>query len=147
MAFEIIALDPEEEDVFPKAEMRFASGDDGHFSILIEDPDPDWVDPDPEADPPNVPDMIPRDLTGWTAQGQIRKTNKLNDADGVAVPILATMDFTGFGLDGMIHVHLPNEESAKVRVKSMWDIQLVDPSGEIDTIAGGPCNPFGDVTR
>src|ERR1700752_1751648 len=147
MAFEIIALPPEEGDVFPKAEMRFVSGDDGRFSVYLEDPDPDWVDPDPEADPPNVPDMIPRVLTGWTAQCQIRKSNKLVDAEGVDVPILATLDCTGFGTDGFIHVHLPHAESANVRIRGMWDLQLIDPAGNIDTITGGPANPFGDVTR
>lgn len=140
MAFEIIALTPEEDDVFPKAEMRFVSGDDGRFSIYLEDPDPDSTDP-------TDPDMIPRNLTGWSAQGQIRKTNKLTDSNGVTVPVLATLDFSGFGTDGYIHVHLPHTESAKVRVASVWDIQTIDPDGNVDTITGGPANPFGDVTR
>lgn len=147
MAFEIIALPPEEDDVFPKAEMRFVSGDDGRFTIYLEDPDPDWVDPDPDADPPNEPDMVPRDLTGWSAQGQIRKSNKLTDRDGVSVPVLAELDFSGFGTDGFIQAHLSHTESAKVRIAAMWDVQLIDPSGNVDTITGGPANPFGDVTR
>jgi hypothetical protein len=145
MAFEMVALPVEADDVFPKAEMRFASGDDCRFSIYLEDPNPAY-DEDLPPGPSNL-EFIPRDLTGWSAKGQIRKSNKLVDDKGVAIPVLATMTFSGFGTDGYIQVHLPHAESAKVRIRSMWDIQTIDPDLEIDTIAGGPCVPTGDVTR
>lgn len=145
MAFEMVALPPEDGDVFPKAEMRFASGDDCRFSIYLEDPNPAY---DPELpDGPGNLEFLPRDLTGWSAKGQIRKSNKLVDDKGVAIPVLAAMTFSGFGTDGYIHVHLPHTQSANVRIRSMWDIQTIDPDLEIDTIAGGPCVPTGDVTR
>ena len=123
--------------------LEWIVGDALRFWLTIEDPDPDWVDPDPEADPPNEPDMIPRDLTGWTVAAQIRKSIKLAD------PILAAFSFDPLDETGEIAAYLSPTESAKLEgVRAgRWDLQLVDPSGDVETIMYGPAQPAGQVTR
>lgn len=123
--------------------LEWIVGDALRFWLTIEDPDPDWVDPDPEADPPNEPDMIPRDLTGWTVAAQIRKSTKLAD------PVLAVFEFNTLDETGEIAAYLTPEESTKldgVRA-GRWDLQLTDPSGDPETIMYGPAAPAGQVTR
>lgn len=140
-----------QEDYYPIYPVKFVAGDTVRFRIQITDPDPDWVDPDPDADPPNTPDMIPRDLTGYSARAQVRKNYKKIS------PLIATYEISGTDtregpvtdLDdsGYIYIHLPPIESAKVEKISAWDLELTDPDGDVDTILGGPVDPFRDTTR
>lgn len=130
-----------EDDLYPEYPLEFVCGDDVQFEVLVEDPDPDWVDPDPDADPPNTPDMLPRNLTGWTARAQVRSSSR-KDAE-----LQGTFTLTGFGTDGMIYVLLPHAESMNCRRPGGWDLELSDPTGFVTTILGGPTEPTGDYTQ
>lgn len=122
---------PEEE-----TQLEFIVGDALRFELLITDPDPDSVDPD-------NPDFLPRNLTGWTAASQIRKSKKLSD------PIIAQFEFNELDESGEIYAYLTPEESSKLDGLSAgrWDFQLTDPSGDPLTIIYGPAKPAGQVTR
>ena len=135
---QVISQLPEEETL-----LEFIVGDALRFELLIVDPDPDWVDPDPEADPPNEPDMIPRNLTGWTVAAQVRKSKKKTD------PVLAEFAFEELDETGMVYAYLSPEESTKLDGLSAgrWDFQLTDPVGDPQTIIYGPARPGGQVTR
>lgn len=135
-------------DIVIGQEPKFATllwvvGDALRFTLRIVDPDPDWVDPDPNADPPNTPDMVPRDLTGWTVASQIRKSTKKDD------PILAEFSFNVLDNTGVISAYLSPVESTKLDGVSSakWDYQIVDPSGDPQTVMAGPAKPLGQVTR
>jgi hypothetical protein len=87
------------------------------------------------------PVLIARDLTGWTGRAQIRKSTKKN------ATLITTITLTGFGSDGKIHMYLPPVESKKVLKSAGWDLELTDPSGDVETILGGPVEPEGDYTQ
>jgi hypothetical protein len=129
---------PEEETT-----LIFIVGDALRFSLTILDPDPAWVDPDPLADPPNTPDMIPRDLTGWSVAAQIRKSRKKTD------PIIASFAFNVLDATGEIAAYLSPAESTKLDglTSGRWDFQLTDPAGDPQTLLYGPAKPSGQVTR
>ena len=126
-----------------KVTLIWVAGDALRFRLRIVDPDPDWVNPDPEADPPNTPDMIPRDLTGWSVAAQIRKDAKK------ASPLLAEFIFNDLDDTGVILPYLTAQESEKLRdiTAAKWDFQLTDTLGDPLTIMAGPARPAGDVTR
>ena len=134
MATRLVALPPSDDDLYPQAELQFVSGDSVYFSVLVQDPDPDSPDPDD-------PVMIPRILTGWSGRAQIRQNAK-KDAT-----LYSTFVVTGFGTDGMVYCELTPTESAKARKSGGWDLELVDPSGKVDTILGGPFTPTEDYTQ
>lgn len=114
----------------------FVVGDALHFSLTITDPDPDSPDPDD-------PIMLPRNLTGWSAGAQIRKSIKLVD------PILAAFEFNELDETGVIEAYLTPEQSANLEglAAGRWDFQIIDPSGDPLTIMRGPAKPLGQVTR
>lgn len=122
---------PEEETA-----LEWIVGDFLEFWLTITDPDPD--SPDPEN-----PDMIVRNLTGWTVAAQIRKSTKAAD------PIIASFEFDTLGESGEIHAMLTGTESSKLEGlrAGRWDLQLTDPSGKPETILYGPAGPVGQVTR
>lgn len=134
MATELIPLPAVDGDVYPRVQLSFVSGDTVYFSVLVEDPDPDSVDPE-------NPDMIPRILTGWSGRAQIRKSSKKN-AD-----LFSTFLVTGFGTDGVVNCKLTPTESDKARKPGGWDLELTDPSGDVETILGGPFVPQEDYTQ
>lgn len=87
--------------------------------------------------------MIPRNLTGFSASAQIRKSTKKSD------PVLAEFTFNDLDTTGVIDAYLSPEESAKLDgvASAKWDYQLTDPSGDPLTIMAGPAKPAGQVTR
>lgn len=119
-----------------KVTLIFVAGDALRFRLRIVDPDPDSVDPD-------NPDMIPRNLTGWSVAAQIRKDTKK------ASPLLAEFVFNDLDDSGVILPYLTHEESEKLRdiAAAKWDFQLTDPDGDPLTIMAGPAKAAGDVTR
>jgi hypothetical protein len=121
--------------LYPPYTLEFVAGDTVRLKVVVEDPDPDSPDP-------LNPIMIPRDLTGYTAHSQIRKSYK----DSL---VLASFEVSGLGVDGVINLRLPPAESQLLYLvtKAAWDLQLTDPYGDVDTILGGPVKPKGDVTR
>jgi hypothetical protein len=130
MAGEIVQL-PDGETL-----LSFIVGDALRFEMTVLDPDP--ASPDPEN-----PNMIPRNLTGWTAKCQIRKTVKVAD------PILAEFTFNTLDPTGVIQAYLSPTESSKLEglASGRWDFQITDPSGDPDTIMRGPARPVGQVSR
>lgn len=123
-----------DEELYPEYPLEFVTGDYYYREILIEDPDPDSLDPD-------EPDYIPRDLTGCTAAAQIRKDLKRD------TEIMATLVVGGLGSDGIITIELLEEESEKCIRRGGWDLELRDSSGKPETILGGPVHPKLDYTR
>lgn len=136
MATRLTALPSEVGDTYPKARLEFTSGDSVDFDILIQDPDPD--SPDPEN-----PVMIPRNLTGWSGRGEIRKSAK-KDAELWSTFMVTVVEPASSGL---LHVSLTPEESSKARKAGGWDIELTSPSGHVETIMGGPVDPEEDYTQ
>lgn len=119
-----------------KATLLWTVGDALRFWVRIVDPDPD--SPDPEN-----PVMIPRNLTGYSAAAQIRKSTKKSD------PIIAAFAFTIDNEAGVIEAYLSKVESTKLDgvLAGRWDYQLTDPSDDPLTIMAGPAKPAGQVTR
>lgn len=122
------------DEMYPIYPLKFVSGDTVRRTVQVVDPDPASLDPD-------NPTMIPRNLAGWTAKAQIRKTTK-KDA-----PLIATIELSGFGADGKIEMYLAPSESNKIVRECGWDFELTDPSGDVNTILGGPVIPEGDYSR
>lgn len=122
--------------------LSFIVGDALRFWMTIKDPNPAY-DPDVPEDPVTNPSMIVRDLTGWSCKAQIRKSTKVAD------PILAEFEFNTLDSTGVVAAYLTPVESAKLEGLSAgrWDLQLVDPSGDPDTILRGPAKPLGQVSR
>jgi hypothetical protein len=124
----------DEDELYPTYTLEFVTGDTVRRRIQMVDPDPDSPDPD-------NPVLIPRNLTGWSGRAQIRKSTK-KDA-----PLITTFTLTGFGSDGYMYMYLPPSESKKVTRSCGWDLELTDPSGDVETVLGGPVEPKGEYTQ
>jgi hypothetical protein len=119
-----------------KVTLIWVAGDALRFRLRITEPDPDSPDPD-------QPVMIPRNLTGWSAASQIRKTVKKDS------PLLAEFSFNELDETGIIDAYLAPSESIKLRdvTSARWDFQITDTANDPLTIMAGPAKPAGDVTR
>lgn len=119
-----------------KTTLLWVVGDALKFTLRIVDPDPDSEDPD-------NPDMIARDLTGYSVAAQIRKSTKKTD------PVLAEFTFNDLDETGEINAYLSPVESTKLDgvTSAKWDYQLTDPDGDPITLMAGPAKPAGQVTR
>jgi hypothetical protein len=121
-------------ELYPEYSLEFVIGDTVRRTIKI-------VDPDPDSPDPQNPVLIPRNLMGWSGRAQIRKSRKKDAA------LITTLTLTGFGSDGFIYLYLPPTESKKVLRTCGWDLELTDPSGDVETILGGPVVPEGEYTQ
>lgn len=123
--------------LYPQYTLAFVTGDTVRRRLQIRDPDP--ASPDPEN-----PVMIPRDLTGYSARAHVR----VSPSDPAPV---ATIECSGFGTDGYIYLLITPTESAKCaplpKGSYNWDLELTEPSGDVDTVLGGPVKPKGDYTK
>lgn len=122
--------------------LEWIVGDALRFWLTITDPNPDY-DPDLPEDPDTNPQMVLRNLTGWTVSAQIRKSTKPTDS------VIAVFEFNTLDETGEIAAYLTPVESTKldgIRA-GRWDLQLTDPSGDTETIMYGPAQPAGQVTR
>ena len=103
--------------------------------------------PAPNAEP------APVDLTGWAARLQFRR------APGAEVWLSVTTDAPSgdttlsVDADGFVRFHLHHatteaqEWNAASRRAGRWDLELVDPDGEVLRLAMGPFELSQDVTR
>lgn len=85
----------------------------------------------------------PRDLSEWTARGQIR-------ANYAATAVL--FEWTGDGIecdaDGYVTVTVnPTDSSAWGWRDGMYDIELIDPAGRVARIAQGAVRVSPEITR
>ena len=116
----------------PTYPLKFVAGDTVNFKFQILDDD---------LDTPLVP-PAPRDLTGWSALSQVRKTS-----DSTVVE--AEWTIAALGNDGYIDMELSSLQTQPWgTVKSLVsDVQLTDPSGEIETILKLKLQVSQDVSR
>jgi hypothetical protein len=85
----------------------------------------------------------PRDLTEWTARGHIRAdiadTATLHEFTGSAISCSA---------DGYVTITVaPATSSAWTWRDAVYDIELVDPAGQVARIAQGAVRVSAEVTR
>jgi hypothetical protein len=84
-------------------------------------------------------DQSPADLTGVTAEAQIRTKADAPD------PPLASFEATITG--NVIALHLAGADSALLPSTSTWDCQITTVDGHITTLAAGSIAMSGEVTR
>jgi hypothetical protein len=116
----------------PTHTIDFVGGDALKFAFQIQDKDLD----NPEAPP------VPRDLTGWTAQAQVRQT-------ATSPEVLAEFAFQPLGVDGIVRMKLTGIQTrAFITPKNVVsDVQLTDPAGDPETVLTLNINAAQDVTR
>ena len=95
-----------------------------------------WLITDPDSD-------APRDLSGWTARGQIR----IHQAD-----VGPVFEWQGSGItcdeDGYVTVSVTPDQSSTWNWRDgYYDIELVDPSDQVVRIAQGYVRVSPEVTR
>jgi hypothetical protein len=84
---------------------------------------------------------VPRDLSEWTARGQIR-------ADHTEAETLYEWDDIECDADGYVTIAVtPAESSAWAWRDAVYDIELVDPTGKVARIAQGAVRVSAEVTR
>lgn len=82
-----------------------------------------------------------RDISTWTARGQIRATH--TDAE----PLHEWTDID-CGVDGYVVIAVtPAESTAWTWRDGVYDIELIDPSGRVARIAQGAVRVSPEVTR
>lgn len=94
------------------------------------------------------------DLTGWSARAQIRQR------PGGSLWVSLTSDsptvrgsFLALDADGYVTVHLHHVETEQpewntpARAQGAWDLELVDPTGEVVRLVMGSVFVSADVTR
>jgi hypothetical protein len=84
------------------------------------------------------PDGSGADLTGWTAEAQIRATR-------TDMQIMAS--FTATITGNIIELHLPNDQSRGLAPVAEWDCHIRSGTPEIYTIVSGTVRTARDVTR
>lgn len=84
---------------------------------------------------------LPRDLTEWSARGQIR-------ADHSAADVLYEWTDITCDVDGYVTISVtPTESSAWAWRDGVYDVELVDPTGRVTRIAQGAVRVSAEVTR
>lgn len=80
----------------------------------------------------------PIDLTGYTAEAQIRAT-----ADAPTA-----VDFTATTATNVITLKLTAAETAALPAKGVWDVQVIETAGgAVTTLTGGKITVTAEVTR
>ncbi len=93
-----------------------------------------WLISDPDSG-------TPRDLSEWTARGQVRAAHSDDE-------VLHEWDDIDCGADGYVTVAVaPAESSAWTWRDAVYDIELVDPTGRVVRIAQGAVRVSPEVTR
>lgn len=85
----------------------------------------------------NATPPAPFDLTGYTAEAQIRATADAPTAINLTTTVLANV----------VTVTIPAADSATLPAKGVWDVQVTSATGIITTLAGGTVTSYPDVTR
>lgn len=86
-----------------------------------------------------VPIQPPPDISNWTAKAEVRA--KIADIDPIAL-----FDCSVLAAD-KIRLHLSAVESAKLVDKAVWDVQIEDGGGYVQTLAFGVIILTKQVTR
>ena len=85
-------------------------------------------------------DGTPADISGYTAQAQIRRA--VADADPVVeVEMSATVE------SPQVHLSIPHDETEGLSGRYVWDLQLIDGAGAITTVLAGKVIVTAEVTR
>jgi hypothetical protein len=85
------------------------------------------------------------DLTGYTARMQIRATL---DSDTVLVELTTGAGITIDGAAGQITLHLDDTETAALDwCDGIYDLEIVDPDGNVMRLLKGPVEVDPEVTR
>jgi hypothetical protein len=83
----------------------------------------------------------PIPLTGWTYRAQIRK--KATDKN-----VMKSLDVS---LDSVVTnrlvLRLSSEEAEGLTASGVWDLELTDPDGTVQTVLAGKVTVILDVTR
>jgi len=77
------------------------------------------------------------DLTGYTAEAQIRAT-----ADAPTA-----LDFTCTVLANAVNVTMPSATSTTMPIKGVWDVQVISATGVVTTLAAGKITVTPEVSR
>lgn len=85
-------------------------------------------------------DGTPADLTGYTAQSQIRRL--VADADPVVVVEIGTTV-----VSPNVILSIPHLETETLQGRYVWDLQLTTPDDQIMTIIAGKVILTSEVTR
>lgn len=97
------------------------------------------------ANPGSYLPGTPYDLTGWTGRMQVRPTV---DSDTKSVDATTENNMIILGADGTVQVHLPDTETDKVTYKKgVYDLELVDPTGQVIRLLQGKVICSLNVTR
>ena len=89
----------------------------------------------------NNADGTPADLTGHTAQAQIRRA--VADQDPVIVVEMTAVVLA----PNFVNVSIPHTATEELTGKYVWDLQLISPEGAITTILMGKATVTLEVTR
>lgn len=103
-------------------DLRLYEGDDVFLRVVVTDPDTNG----------------PADLTGYTAQSQIRST-------ATATDIMCEFDVEI--VDNIVYLTLDSAATTGQTGRGVWDVQLTDPDGVVETVAGGRVTWVAEVTR
>jgi hypothetical protein len=83
----------------------------------------------------------PIPLTGWTYRAQIRK--KATDKN-----VMKTLDVTQDPfLTNRLVLRLSSDEAEGLTTSGVWDLELTDPDGTVQTVLAGKVTVILDVTR
>lgn len=86
-------------------------------------------------------DGAPLDLTGWTAQSQLRRGIADCNAE-VIYDIITTI----VAPDKVI-LSIPNAVTTTLKGRYAWDLDLTNPEGGITTVMAGNADVKAEVTR
>jgi hypothetical protein len=88
-----------------------------------------------------APDGTPSDLTGYTAQSQIRTGTGDTSPNGVA-------EFTTAIVDNVVTIVLDHDVTKDLkRSQYYWDLQITDAAGWITTLMAGQVYVTGEITK
>lgn len=116
----------------PTHTVAFVAGDALRFKFQVTDKN---------LDDPTAPAVV-RDLTGWTARSQVRKTS-------VSDVIEATWTIETLGSDGYVRMYLSGPETQPfAAIKQLIsDVEITDPNGDPETVLTIMLQASQDVTR
>ena len=80
------------------------------------------------------------DLTGFTAKAQIRR-DVADKCPDVATDVLCVVE------GSIIWLTVPHAATADLFGRYLWDLDLIDPAGNVTTILGGHAVVTQEVTR
>lgn len=90
-------------------------------------------------------ETLPRDLTGWSARLQVRKTAA---ASGTLLALTSASGITLGGVAGTIAIEIAAATTAGIPPGTYrYDLEMVDPSGKVRRLMEGTIQFTYEVTR